>query len=318
MDTNTKEYCYPLVEENLTDHTILTIFRGEKEKTIQTCIQIWKAMSDLPLDRHSLVINMGGGVICDMGGFCASVFKRGLAFINCPTTLLSQVDASIGGKLGIDFENYKNHIGLFREPNHVIISSVFLNTLSQKELLSGCAEMIKHALIDSHVAWEKQKVMNTPIIPSDEQISQSIQVKYRYVLQDPKENGIRKALNFGHTIGHAVESNLIETKNISITHGEAVAIGLIAETWLSNQCLGLNKDNLNSICEYLINFFPKIDLHNISKQQFFDALKQDKKNKGNKIIASLIRDIGDCVIDYPVSAELCWDSLNYYKLLSAQ
>jgi len=314
-DTNTHKYCYSLLSQNLPEHKVFTILPDEKQKNLKTCIHIWKAMTGAHLDRHSLIINLGGGVICDMGGFCASVFKRGLSFINCPTTLLSQVDASVGGKLGIDFENYKNHIGLFRDPDHVIISNTFLKTLSQKELLSGYAEMIKHAILNSHEAWEKQKIINTPVIPSDENITQSIQVKYRYVSQDPKESGLRKALNFGHTIGHAVESVLLETKQKAVTHGEAVAVGLIAEIWLSNQCLGLNKADLNGICEYLTNFFPKIDLNDISKQQFFNALRQDKKNRGNKIMASLIRNIGDCVIDCPVSAELCWDALNFYRSL---
>ena len=153
------------------------------------------------------------------------------------------------------------------------------------------------------------------MIPSDEYIAHSIQVKYRYVSQDPKENSLRKTLNFGHTIGHAVESILLRTNQKSVTHGEAVAIGLIAETWLSNQYLGLQKADLNDICEYLINFFPKIDLNIISKQQFFNALSQDKKNRSDKIMASLIRNIGDCVIDYPVSRISCWDALSFYKSL---
>tara|TARA_B100000315_G_C14528861_1_gene565173 strand:- start:349 stop:1347 length:999 start_codon:yes stop_codon:yes gene_type:complete len=314
-DTNTKQYCYSLFSKDLPEHNVFTIKPGEKEKNLNTCTFIWQAMTDALLDRHSLVINLGGGVICDMGGFCASVFKRGISFINCPTTLLSQVDASIGGKLGIDFENYKNHIGLFRDPNHVIISNIFLKTLPQEEILSGYAEIIKHALINSPSAWEKQLTMDISGIPPDEYIAQSIQVKYRYVSQDLKESGLRKALNFGHTIGHAVESVLLDKKYISITHGKAIVVGLIAESWMSHKCLGLDKDDLFTICDYLTKFFPKIILDDVSKKNFSKALRQDKKNRGNKIMLSAIKKIGDCVIDYPVSEELCWEALNYYKSL---
>ncbi len=314
-DTNVHKYCYSLISENIPPHNVVTILPGEDQKNLQTCIDIWKAMTDACLDRHSVVINLGGGVICDMGGFCASVYKRGLSFIHCPTTLLSQVDASIGGKLGIDFENYKNQIGAFNNPNYVILSNAFLKTLPLNELRCGYAEMIKHALINSVEDWEKQLSMDLSEIPSEEQIINSISIKYQVVLQDPKETGVRKALNFGHTIGHAVESILLDGKQISITHGDAVVVGLIAESWLSYKCLGLKKSELHSICSYITNYYPEIELNGISEQDFFNALLQDKKNIGNRILPSLIKSIGECIVSVSVSAESCLEALNFYRTI---
>ena len=314
-DTNVQKHCCSLVSQNIPPHNVVTILPGEEQKNLQTCIHIWKAMTEARLDRHAVAINLGGGVICDMGGFCAATYKRGLPFIHCPTTLLSQVDASIGGKLGIDFENYKNQIGVFTNPNHVIISSSFLKTLPLHELRCGYAEMIKHALINSVEAWEKQLSIDISEIPSEEHIINSISIKYQFVLQDPKETGVRKALNFGHTIGHAVESVLLNNQNTSIAHGDAVVVGLIAESWLSHKCLGLTMSELNSICDYITSYYPKVELNGISKQDFFNALQQDKKNVANTILVSLISSIGTCVLNVPISPELCLEALDFYRTL---
>ena len=232
VDENTKRDCLsklPQIESAL----IIEIKSGEQYKNISTCSFIWEQLTINNFDRNSLLINLGGGVIGDMGGFCAATYKRGLEFIHIPTTLLAMVDASVGGKLGIDFKGFKNQIGLFNNPKAVLISSVFLETLAESELKSGFAEVVKHALISDNSLWLKLK--NTPFTDLDWEdiIDTSIQIKNKIVLADPFEKGERKKLNFGHTFGHAIESYYLE-KRTPISHGKAVFMGMILEAEISD------------------------------------------------------------------------------------
>jgi len=235
-DENIREHCLPLFwqKTGLSPKIPLVIVPpGEIHKTLATCEYIWQAMFAARLDRKALVINLGGGVIGDMGGFCAATFKRGVDFIQIPTTLLAMTDAAIGGKLGIDFQGIKNAVGVFRNPAAVFVDPAFLHTLPARELRSGFAEVIKHALIGAPGLWETIRVMPANQLTPDrtdwhDLLCASIAVKVRVVAEDPLEKGLRALLNYGHTIGHALESYFLHTEH-PLTHGEAVAIGMICE-----------------------------------------------------------------------------------------
>ncbi|MCH8317693.1 MAG: 3-dehydroquinate synthase, partial [Bacteroidetes bacterium] len=206
VDENSKKFCLPIIQSKIPKHYLITIPSGEHHKNLTTCETIWQQLTDLHFDKRSLIINLGGGVIGDMGGFCAATFKRGIAFIQVPTTLLAQVDASIGGKVGVDFQNYKNHIGLFKDPEAVFIYPGFLKTLDKKETLSGFAEIIKHCLIADRQKWNEISQKDLKDQDWENLIAHSIDVKLSIIKNDPEEKGLRKVLNFGHTIGHALET----------------------------------------------------------------------------------------------------------------
>ena len=289
VDENTKRDCLfklPQIENAL----IIEIKSGEEYKNISTCNFIWEQLTINNFDRNALLINLGGGVIGDMGGFCATTYKRGLEFIHIPTTLLAMVDASVGGKLGIDFKGFKNQIGLFNNPKAVLISSEFLETLAESELKSGFAEVVKHALISDNSLWLKLK--NTPFTDLDWEdiIDTSVQIKNKIVLADPFEKGERKKLNFGHTFGHAIESYYLE-KRTPISHGEAVFMGMILETKISD----LSETEKNEIKNYILSDFslpctPK-------KSNLHKFLINDKKNQNGKINFTLLNGIGNCSFD---------------------
>ena len=289
VDENTKRDCLsklPQIENAL----IIEIKSGEQYKNISTCSFIWEQLTINNFDRNSLLINLGGGVIGDMGGFCAATYKRGLEFIHIPTTLLAMVDASVGGKLGIDFKGFKNQIGLFNNPKAVLISSVFLETLAESELKSGFAEVVKHALISDNSLWLKLK--NTPFTDLDWEdiINTSVQIKNKIVLADPFEKGERKKLNFGHTFGHAIESYYLE-KGTPISHGEAVFMGMILETKISD----LSESDKNEIKNYVLNNFALP--YTPKKSSLHKFLINDKKNQNGKINFTLLNGIGDCSFD---------------------
>ena len=289
VDENTKRDCLfklPQIENAL----IIEIKSGEEYKNISTCNFIWEQLTINNFDRNALLINLGGGVIGDIGGFCAATYKRGLEFIHIPTTLLAMVDASVGGKLGIDFKGFKNQIGLFNNPKAVFISSEFLETLEESELKSGFAEVVKHALISDNSLWVKIK--NTPFTDLDwEDITDtSVQIKNKIVLADPFEKGERKKLNFGHTFGHAIESYYLE-KGTPISHGEAVFMGMILETEISD----LSETNKNEIKNYILSNFALPYTPN--KTYLHKFLLNDKKNQNEKINFTLLSGIGNCSID---------------------
>lgn len=313
VDENTLTHCYPLLH-NLPDHALIQIRSGEINKNLDTCTHVWQELTTHSFDRKSLLINLGGGVIGDLGGFCAGTYKRGIDFINIPTTLLSQVDASVGGKLGIDFNGFKNHIGLFKEPKNILIDLNFLKTLPEKEMRSGFAEIIKHHLIADKSGWKelKQNSFNSLNWPS--LVPHSVQIKYKIVSEDPYESGLRKALNFGHTIGHAVESYLLNSDR-AILHGEAVAVGMICEAYVSYKRELISEEELNDIDSFIMNIYDKITLSEQDREDLCGYLMQDKKNRDNSILAALLDGIGESVWDQPLTREESLDSLQFYDKL---
>lgn len=315
-DVNTQLYCLPLIQEVLpSDAVLITVPAGEPFKTLETCATIWNQMTEAVLDRQALMLNLGGGVIGDMGGFCASVYKRGIPFITIPTTLLSQVDASVGGKLGIDFMGFKNHLGVFQLPEAVLIDPTFLETLPQRELRSGYAEVLKHGLIRDlaffrslpSTLWEKQDWARV--------IRHSVGIKKSVVEVDPKETGIRKILNFGHTIGHAVESFYLDSPK-PLLHGEAIALGMVAEGFLSFQKIGLSFEELNELSTKMLSIFGKVNLDSKDLDSLLDLCAQDKKNEGSTQLFTLLPSLGDCSFNNPVTREEIKHAILYYQQLA--
>lgn len=285
--------------DKLQINSIIKIKSGEINKNLETVSHIWQQMSELQMDRKSLLINLGGGVVCDLGGFCASTYMRGIKFIQIPTTLLSQVDASVGGKTGFDFNGVKNLIGTFTEPEMVLIDSNTLTTLPKREYVSGLAEVIKYGIIYDVEFFEYLKNGN---IDNDYIIKKSCEIKEKVVLEDFKEGGLRKILNFGHTIGHSIESLSLETKNL-LLHGEAVAIGMIAESYIAKEIGNLTNEEY----ELIKNVIKQYDLpvvYNSDLEEIFLMLFKDKKNTSGKIKWVLPNGIGKCVYDVEVDNDI--------------
>ena len=312
-DNSTKKHCYPVLKPFLPKHSLVTVPGGEAHKTLATCEKIWEAMTKEELDRHALVINIGGGVIGDMGGFCAAVYKRGIDFIQVPTTLLSQVDASVGGKLGIDFQGFKNHLGVFNIPKSVLIDPVFLKTLPERELRSGFAEVIKHCLIADASKWEEIRQKDFEEQNWTDLITHSVQIKRRIVEEDPTEKGLRKVLNFGHTLGHAVETCFLnKTANQRLFHGEAIAIGMIMESYISFERKMIDQQTLSGIEEFIFATYGKVNIKTEDIEQIIGLTRQDKKNKGKEVRFSLLTGAGQCAYDVVVSASEMRKSIAYY------
>jgi 3-dehydroquinate synthase len=317
-DENTAEHCLPLVKEklgDLTNYDLIEINAGEESKDIDFCIGVWKLLIDFGADRKSLLVNLGGGVISDLGGFAASTFKRGIDFVHVPTTLLSQVDASVGGKTGIDIDSIKNIIGTFTQPKAVFIHDEFLNTLPERQILSGLAEMLKHGLICDAAYWDQLKSSDLQK-PSASLIHRSIEIKNKVVIEDPKETGIRKSLNFGHTVGHAVETySLLKDDGNSLSHGEAIAIGMICEAWLSHKKSGLSSGELNEITDVITGLYPKYFIDEDANDQLYSLMLKDKKNQNGKINCTLLTKIGQYSIDNICTEAELSESLHYYVTL---
>lgn len=301
-DSNTVEHCLSKLDwldlENIKNAEVLEIEPGEASKSIEVYYQSVESLLDLGANRKSVLINLGGGVVSDLGGFIASTFKRGIDFINVPTSLLAMVDAGIGGKTGINAGGAKNQIGTFSEPAAIFISDVFLETLPKKEINSGLGEMVKHLLISDKHALSKLDELTENVKIED--IANSISVKLNFVKRDFKESGSRKALNYGHTFGHAIESFLLN-KGISITHGESVLIGILIENQLSVQLGNMSELEKSSIENWM---HTKFDLKSFFKQieteEIISLLQFDKKNKDHSVSFSLVGPIGKCSIDvYP-------------------
>lgn len=319
VDENTHEYCLPVLLGNLETNLVFEILEiepGEEMKNIQTANQLWEILTEMQADRKALVINLGGGVITDMGGFVASTYKRGVQFINIPTTLLSMCDASIGGKTGIDLMHYKNMVGTFTFPEQIFVYPKFLETLPYKELRSGFAEMLKHGLIADEKHWENlihiSKLDFEAVIPH---ISTSMEIKQNVVQQDFQEKNIRKTLNFGHTIGHAIESLCLNQGN-PILHGEAVAMGMITETHLSFLEGLISEETCNIVIENIQKYYPYLDISDFKDDEIFELLINDKKNTDSKINFSLISGIGSCTFDYQCSKKNISSSLDFYRKLN--
>jgi 3-dehydroquinate synthase len=314
-DTNTQSKCLPVISAVLPADTVfIHVTPGEIHKNLETCAQIWSEMTAAALDRKSLMLNLGGGVITDMGGFCASLYKRGIRFINIPTTLLSQVDASVGGKLGIDFQGLKNHLGVFNEPETVIIAGEFLRSLPLAELRSGYAEILKHGLIRDKDYFMRLKADGWETQDWDGLIRHSVEIKKAVVEADPKESGLRKILNFGHTIGHAFESHYLDSAG-HLLHGEAIALGMICEGFLSFQKVGLSYDELNLFTDTMLKIYGKVDFPADGLDPILDLCLQDKKNEGSTLMFSLLASIGDCTYNIPVNREEIKNAILHYHNL---
>lgn len=311
LDENTRNYCFPILRSTLKNAILIEIKSGEENKTLATCTIIWEALTNANADRNALLINLGGGVIGDMGGFCASTYKRGIDFINIPTTLLSQVDASIGGKLGIDFNGFKNHIGIFNLPKKVIVDPVFLESLPINQLKSGFAEMLKHGFINDRNHLEELAgitIKNCSWLPY---IEKSIAIKNKIVASDPFEKNERKLLNFGHTIGHAVESYYLNN-SLPILHGEAVALGMICEAHLSATLLNFDKNEMSQLIKIIDTFFDRIDIPKDGMEEILANLQQDKKNKGSEIQVVLLNEISKAQHSIRITKNDVEEALNFY------
>ena len=319
VDSNTNEVCLPkfipLIETE-SPIEIIEFEAGEINKNIDTCIQIWNVLTELGADKKSLIINLGGGVVSDLGGFVASTFKRGIDFINIPTTLLAMVDASIGGKTGIDLRSLKNQIGVINNPNLVIIDSEYLVTLPQMEMRSGLAEMLKHGLIFDASYWKKFLDLSIlDFADFDSIIYHSIMIKNEIVMQDPNEKGIRKGLNFGHTLGHAIESYFMENPTkTNLLHGQAIAIGMILESYISMIKKLISNEEYLEIKSTIKSIFEEINFNKIDIQSIVDLLIHDKKNEKGKIKFVLLDGIGKFKIEQVVENEIITSSFEDYKL----
>ncbi len=319
VDENTHEHCLPTLLGNLETEIpfeIIEIEAGEEMKTLETAAQLWEILTEFETDRKALIINLGGGVITDMGGFIASTYKRGIPFINIPTTLLGMCDASIGGKTGIDHQFLKNIIGTFAHPEQIFVFPEFLQTLPFEELRSGFAEMLKHGLITDESHWSDlisiKELTPQNIFPF---IERSMQIKQNVVEEDFTEQNVRKTLNFGHTIGHALES-LFLLKGKPIMHGEAVALGMICETRISFLQDLISEDTSNAIVSNIQKYYPHLDISEFSVEEIVNLMKNDKKNSAGNINFSLITGIGSSTFDCSVSLEDIENSLLYYQNLA--
>jgi 3-dehydroquinate synthase len=317
-DQNTHKHCYPLIREIVKGKGILIqIPAGEEAKTIDSCHKIWEYMTRAHLDRKALVINLGGGVIGDMGGFCASTYKRGIDFIQVPTTLLSQVDASVGGKLGIDFteENgnvFKNHIGVFNNPKAVLIDTKFLDTLDPRELRSGFAEIIKHCLIADKDKWEVISSRSFDSQDWNDLADHSVAIKVAVTEEDPHEKGLRKILNFGHTLGHAIESFYLKSAK-KLLHGEAIAIGMICESFISAKRGFITMEDLQQISSYIVSVYGKPEIPVKDINSIIPLTLQDKKNENSEVLFSLLEEVGKANYNVPVGVDEMKESLEYYN-----
>ena len=318
-DTNTKKYClnnlYDEININPDIINVIEIGDGEQVKTIETSKYIWDKLLEMGCDRKSLLINLGGGVVSDIGGFVASVFKRGISFINIPTTLLSMVDAGIGGKTGVDFNGIKNVIGTIKLPEMIIIDIRYLETLNEREIINGFAEMLKHALVCDKNHW-RDLINCNPLHLKYTQIIKSIRIKQKIVEEDINEQGIRKILNFGHSIGHAIEASFLKgNKNSIIKHGEAVAAGMIMESYMSMQLGLLDNNDFNAIKDTIIKIYGIIKIKSSAFYNILEFLINDKKNRNNRFYFVLLNGIGNATFDVEVENPLVLDALEYYSNL---
>jgi len=321
VDTNTHNYCLPQVLSKLESNNIVVevmeMPEGEDHKTIDICTGVWEALSEYHADRKSLMINLGGGVVTDLGGFVASTYMRGIDYINVPTSLLAMVDASVGGKTGVDLGSLKNQIGVISEGSMVLIDTSFLDTLPQNHMISGYAEMIKHGLITDKNYWDTlTQLEKLDISDLDQLIYDSVVIKNNIVSEDPTEKGLRKILNFGHTLGHAIESYFLQNADKSpLLHGEAIAIGMLLETYLSTIVCGMSLDELANITEGILKSFQKVKINHQDLEVIIRLLKHDKKNSHGKVKFVLLNAIGKPTIDCEVSNDLIFEAFDYYNNL---
>ncbi len=315
-DDVTKEKCWPLLSHyfGLKHAHIITIPSGDQNKTIESMAYVWQELEKGGGTRHSCLVNLGGGMVTDLGGFAASTFKRGINFINIPTTLLAMVDASVGGKTGINFGGLKNEVGVFNDSKFVILNTEFLSTLDSENMLSGYAEMLKHGLINSEEMWAELVTydINEPNLKRlQRMVADSVRVKERIVEEDPSEQGLRKALNLGHTFGHAFESWALRRN--PVLHGYAVAYGLICELYLSTVKMGFPADKMRQTVRYICDNYGTLPITCDDYDELIELMTHDKKNRGNEINVTLLGDIGDVHINQTVNNEEIKEALDFLR-----
>ncbi len=317
VDENTKVHCLDHFLNQLPkgfSFDLICIQPGEEEKNISTCLKVWNRLTDIQADRKSVLINLGGGVITDLGGFVASTYKRGIDFINIPTSLLSMVDASVGSKTGIDLGTLKNLIGCFSDPELVLIDSTYLTTLTQREFNSGLAEIIKYGISYDPNLWQvigSRMDRNDPDL--EKLIYRSIEIKNEIVLQDLKESDLRKVLNFGHTLGHAIESYFLNHKKLeSLTHGEAIGIGMIVEAYVSHTLFNFPIEEVQRLRQMILSLYGKTSIAAESYPEILELAKHDKKNIGQTLQFVLLEAIGNAKINCEVDQALLIKGLEYY------
>lgn len=316
-DETTLKLCWPLVSELpcLAEAQMITIGATDENKTLESLSHVWTELQRGGATRHSLMLNLGGGMVTDLGGFAASTFKRGIAYINVPTTLLSMVDASVGGKTGINFGGLKNEIGVFNCARSVILDTTFLCTLDYENLASGYAEMLKHGLISNVETWAE--LMRFDLQQADYEllrtmVAKSVAVKERIVDEDPLEHGIRKALNLGHTVGHAFES-LAMAENRTVLHGYAVAWGLVCELYLSVRHTGFPKDKLWQTLQFVKENYGKFSFDCKQYDRLYELMTHDKKNTAGVVNFTLLGEVGDIRINQTATREEIFDMLDFYR-----
>ena len=315
-DKTTHQLCLPVIKDYdyLQGAEVITIEAGDTNKTLDSVVHVWSELQRLGATRHSLLINLGGGMVTDLGAFAASTFKRGISIINIPTTLLSMVDASVGGKTGFNFGGLKNEIGVFRNADCVILDTVFLKTMDEENILSGYAEMLKHGLISTEAHWAE--LMNFDIEHPNlkelgDLVAKSVQVKERIVTEDPTEKGIRKALNLGHTVGHAFESLALQRK--PVLHGYAVAWGLICELYLSVAKTGFPVEKMRQMTRFIFDHYGRMPITCDDYPTLLELMTHDKKNIGTSINFTLMGGIGDIRINQTATKEEIEEALDFYR-----
>ena len=323
VDETTHQLCLPVIAgfDCMQESQCIVIGATDTHKTLDTLSHVWAELQRMGATRHSLLINLGGGMVTDLGGFAASTFKRGLAYINIPTTLLSMVDASVGGKTGINFGGLKNEIGVFNNANSVILDTIFLKTMDQENILSGYAEMLKHGLISEEKMWAELLNFNLDhldgldnlefLVQLGRMLADSVAVKQRIVTEDPTEHGIRKALNLGHTAGHAFESLALERK--PILHGYAVAYGLIVELYLCCVKTGFPQDKMRQTVAFIKEHYGRMPITCDDYPKLIELMHHDKKNVGTDINFTLLGGIGDIRINQTATEEDIKEALDFYR-----
>ena len=321
VDTNTHDLCLPQflaqLESGEIEVEVMEMPEGEENKTIDICMGVWEALSEYGADRKSLLINLGGGVVTDLGGFVASTYMRGIEYINAPTSLLAMVDASVGGKTGVDLGHLKNQVGVISEGSMVLVDVSFLDTLPKNQMVSGFAEMLKHGLINDRKYWNTlTDLKKLDLTDLDKLIYDSIIIKNNVVSEDPTEKGLRKILNFGHTLGHAIESFYLENDDkTTLLHGEAIAIGMILEAYISSKTNSLSVKDLNEISKGILKTFSKITFEKEDLKAIIKLLKHDKKNSHGVIKFVLLESIGKAKIDCEVDNAIILEAFEYYNTL---
>lgn len=315
-DEHTFHYCFPLIQQvpGISLDRCIIIGAGDAHKDTAALTKVWEALVVGGATRHSLLVNLGGGMPCDLGGFAAATFKRGIAFINIPTTLLAQVDASVGGKTGINFMGFKNEIGSFMQARHVLVDTSLLKTLDSENLISGFAEMIKHAYLKGTEMLER--TLRFDILSPDMKelaalVAESIKIKDEYVTADPFEKNIRKALNLGHTVGHAFESFALK-KNRPVLHGYAVAYGMVAELYLAHLKLQFPMELVEQLNEYVKRVYGSFEYAAADFDYLYETMTHDKKNQAGRINFTLLRNPGEVAINIHCEHHEVEEALQYF------